>query len=151
MDRDDDLRRLHACLGRQRLLLESLAHRLWRCDRCTDGPAPEPADGGAYERAVVDLQDVRRAVHAEELVRALASCAVGTALGLGPEPTLDQVAAAVPAPWSNLLATDGACLRDGVADVQLLQHRLATRAPDLGPLVREPAVPPSLGRFVGVS
>jgi hypothetical protein len=142
---EDDLKRFHGCLGRQRLLLEALAHRLWKCDRALgDGRRP------VLEQVVFDLEDISREVRAEELSRALQSCALGLAYGLGPEPTLEELAAALPAPWSSLVATHGLTLRSEIADIRELEAAVVADSPGRVRVAAEQALPPSLPRFVGL-
>ncbi|MFM7535755.1 MAG: hypothetical protein ACKO91_08185 [Acidimicrobiales bacterium] len=144
MTSDDDLNRLHGCLGRERVLLEALAHRLWKCDRALDRGGRSTLD-----QAVLDLEEISRAVRAEELVRALQSCALGLAYGLGPEPTLEQLARVLPAPWSSLVATHGLTLRAEIADVRALQDVVVADSPSRFRRLAEAVLPPSLPRFVG--
>lgn len=111
-DLDGSLRELSALLWRERIAL----------DRLADGLAGVSAELGEHVTDV-DTAGLYHSISALELHRAIAAREAAIDLGVGGEPTLEQLVEAAPPGWADALASHRRALIDLTTEVGHLVRR----------------------------
>jgi hypothetical protein len=112
------LREVSDILWRERRLLEVLEFKLEE-----ERLLAEAGHLRWLHRASREVAMVRSELRRAELDRALAVAAAAAGLGLRGEPTLQELAAAAPAPWAGILSRHRAALLRAAAQVTDLSER----------------------------
>lgn len=81
---------------------------------------------GSLEDADTDVDAVRHELRRAEVLRAVAAEEAAGAVGLGPNPTLRDLAARVGGPWAEILADHGTALAVAGPRPPSLVHFLGT-------------------------